>query len=388
MKQNNQSRDKYKNKRKHKNKSKKNTHKIDTNFYGSHLIPITPIINYMKDNFDTYLTHLKQVETENKYVIYLDDVFQTNNIFHPTGQIYNLKTEINSNPDMPLDKLIAYAFYMKTKDAFITKDNNPTTNSTYLETLKYQMGKDISRDNRTIKYYNSTYNKNDANGKKDTTKFDQTTYESSYFSNLPNNFLIADKFYKLIIKYYSDKVNRQVDYNIINKIALLSCQNIFNLITDLITIKLNDILSPETNTVFRPTKNIVITFTKEEQTMELNFQSKLIISKNGMLNPEYPCGNLIFTLFVDLKNNKFKFNNFQISYDLDKCDESTENNEVNNETDNPLNSKMNLKYAMPVALGIGGIISTPFILGALGGKNNKKKIPVKKIKTRKLRNKT
>ena len=80
MKQNNQSRDKYKNKRKHKNKSNKNTSKIDTNFYGSHLIPTTPIINYMKDNFETYLTHLKQAEAEDKNVIYLDDVFETKNI--------------------------------------------------------------------------------------------------------------------------------------------------------------------------------------------------------------------------------------------------------------------------------------------------------------------
>ena len=179
----------------------------------------------------------------------------------------------------------------------------------------------------------------------------------------------------MIIEHYSDYVNKQIDYNIINKIALLSCQNIFNLITDLITIKINTILAPETNTVFRPTKNIVITFTEKEQTMEFNFNSKLIISTNGILNPEYPCGKIIFNFFVDLKNNNFKFNNFELSYDLDKCDEHVENNnevtnEVTNEAPNAVGSKMNLKYAMPVALGIGGIVATPFLLGALGGKKS------------------
>ena len=109
--------------------------------------------------------------------------------------------------------------------------------------------------------------------------------------------------------------------------------------------------------------------------MEFNFNSKLIISTNGILNPEYPCGKIIFNFFVDLKNNNFKFNNFELSYDLDKCDEHVENNnevtnEVTNEAPNAVGSKMNLKYAMPVALGIGGIVATPFLLGALGGKKS------------------
>lgn len=388
MKQNNQSRDKYKNKRKHKNKSNKNTSKIDTNFYGSHLIPTTPIINYMKDNFETYLTHLKQAEIEHKNVIYLDDVFETKNIVKPTGKIYNLKTEINSNPNMPLDKLIAYAFYMKTKDAFITKDDKPTTNNAFLETLKYQMGKDISRDDRTIQYYNPNYEKKDSDGKLDTEKYSKQIYNASYFSGLDNNYIVADNFYKLIIKYYANHVNKKINYNVINKIALLSCQNIFNFIDDLVTEKVNNMLAPKLNLVYQPQKNVVITFTEKEQTIEFIFDTKLLISTNVITKNfpngreeilgEPPYGHLSYNLFVDLKNNTFKFNNFELSYEVDKWNGSEQNNVFDNPVDNPGGNNMNLQYAMPVAVGIGGIVATPFILGALGGKRLGKRTRTRK----------
>ena len=370
MKQNNQSRDK--NKRKHK-KSKKNTPKIDTNFYGSHLIPITPIINYMKDNFDTYLTHFKQAETEHKNVIYLDDVFETKNIVKPPGKVYNLKTEINSNPNMPLDKLIAYSFYMKTKEAFITKDKNPTTNNTYLDILKYQMGKDISRDDRTIQYYNPNYEKKDADGEIDTKKYTQIPFNASYFSKYGDDDIVTDEFYKLIIKYYSSYVNKKIDYNIINKIALLSCQNIFSLISDLVSAKIDDMLSPNISSVSDSRKNIVITFTKKEQTMEFNFDSNLLITTTNKDGEEDlifdPRGHLTFNFFVDLNNNNFKFNNFELSYDLGNDSGNDSGNDLGNDgAANPVGNKRNLQYAVPVTVGIGGIVATPFILGALGGK--------------------
>jgi hypothetical protein len=384
MKQNNKSRDKYKNKHKHKNKSNKNTHKIVTNFYGSHLIPITPIINYMKDNFETYLTHLKQAEVEDKNVIYLDDTFETTNIVKPTGKIYNLNTEINSNPNMPLDKLISYAFYIKTKDAFITKDEKPTTNNAFLETLKYQMGKDISRDDRTIQYYNSNYNKKDSDGKLDTEKYSKQVYNASSFSGLDNNYIVADNFYKLIIKYYANHVNKKINYNVINKIALLSCQNIFNFIDDLVTEKVNNMLAPKLNLAYQPQKNVVITFTEKEQTIEFSFDTKLLISTNVITNNfpngreeilgEPPYGHLSYNLFVDLQNNTFKFNNFELSYEVDKWNGPEQNNDINNVADNvadnPAGNNMRLQYAAPVAVGIAGIVATPFILGALGGKRH------------------
>ena len=80
----------------------------------------------------------------------------------------------------------------------------------------------------------------------------------------------------------------------------------FNLVTDLIVIKVNNAVSPETCAVFRPSKSISITLTKEEQTVEFNFKSSLIISKDGNpMDPEYPCGEISFVFYVDLLKNTF-----------------------------------------------------------------------------------
>ena len=46
-------------------------------------------------------------------------------------------------------------------------------------------------------------------------------------------------------------------------------------------------------------------------------------------------------------------------------------------------SNVNLKYALPAAIGTAGIIATPFIIAALGGKRKKRK----KNKTIKKKNK-
>ena len=52
--------------------SKKNKNKKPafSGFYGSQRIPETPIINYMKNNFEPFFTRFKQAEIEHKSVIY------------------------------------------------------------------------------------------------------------------------------------------------------------------------------------------------------------------------------------------------------------------------------------------------------------------------------
>ena len=367
-----------------KNKNKKSAF---SGFYGSQRIPETPIINYMKNNFETFFTRFKQAETEHKSVIVLDDVFETTNIVKPTGNIYNLKTELNGNPNMPLDKLIAYSFYTKNREMFITKDNNPTPENTYLELLKYQMGKDIARDDRTIQYYNPNYGKKNADGETDTKKYTQVLYGTSYFSKYKNDNdggedIVADEFYKLIIKSYANHVNKPFDYNTINKIALLSCQNVVSLVSDLVTEKIGDMLSPHISSVINSRKNNVITFTETEQTMEFNFESGLTITttnENGEEDLNFdPRGHLTFNFFVDLKNNNFRFKNFELSYESDNATENANADAdanadgANNAAVNPVGNRMKLQYAIPVAAGVGGIVATPFILGALGGKKKVK----------------
>ena len=64
---------------------------------------------------------------------------------------------------------------------------------------------------------------------------------------------------------------------------------------------------------------------------------------------------------------------------------SNQDNTVENVTPNEENQGNSfLKYAIPGGLGVG-VIATPFLLGALGGKN--KKLKAKKLKTIKRRRK-
>jgi hypothetical protein len=235
-----------KSKKNKKNKTKKNTKKTQVNNYtrkfnNTKLIPNTQILKYMKNNFKSYLLFKDETAKQDKNVIYLDDCFNFGESLKSKERIFTFESSIPSNPNMNLDKLISYSFYIKTSYAFIDSSNKFTSEDYYLELLKYQMGKDIRRDNRTInsKEYNSDI----------------------YSSEKLNNYEVTDMFYQTLITAYN-KFRDNVNYNIINKIALLSCQNMFNLITDLVSIKLNEILEPELNSVFRPIKSASIYLSK------------------------------------------------------------------------------------------------------------------------------
>lgn len=341
-------------KRKGKGKTIKNYQKLSLQSYSIHYkktkrIPRTNIINYMKLHFETYRQVYDKLEQQGKYVLYLDDCFLLEDTLVTGKRIYSYDSPIQGNPSMSLDKLIAYAFYMKTKYAFVHESNGSiTSESSYLDALKYQMGKDIRRDKRVI------------NGKK---------YDLEYYSDTSNNnYDIADMFYQLLIEtFYAAK--SPIDYNTINKIALLSCQNMFNLLTDLISIKLQELLEPEMNSVFRPVKSANIVVTPDKKTMELIFDSELIISRDQEpVDPEYPCGKVSFILFIDFDKNTFAFSQFKLSYDINTCgpEINTRDNQKSNTSPlDALKRSVKLEYAIPVAIGIGGIIATPFLLGAL-----------------------
>jgi hypothetical protein len=353
---------KSKNKKTNKNKSRKNSQKNKTNYYANYfqntpLIPNSQILSYMKENFENFISLQKELEKKGKYPIYLDDCFEIANLFNTKERKFSFDSPINGKQTMSLDKLISYSFYLKTKFAFLNNNNQPTTEKAYLETLKYQMGKDIRRDNRTI------------NGKEFKSEL--------YADESKSNYKVADMFYLSIINIYN-KFNKHTNFNIINKIALLSCQNMFNLITDMVTLKLNKLLEPEINSVFRPKKGAIITIEKHTKTIEYYFDSQLIISKDGgPIDPEYPCGNLKFKLLFDLNKNTFKFTQFILSYNINDCgpEELISSSVTSNQVEKPNNQDNNsyLKYSIPVVLGVGGIVATPFILGAIGGKEKKRK---------------
>jgi hypothetical protein len=221
--------------------------------------------------------------------------------------------------------------------------------------IKDQIGKDIGRDDRSI------------NGK---------MYEGTRYLDLKDNNSRADLFLTDIIKYLY-KVNKLINLNVLNKIGILSCQNIYGLITDIITVQLKKISKARDNSVFKADKNASITINSSQISIEFNFKSELIISRDEeFMDPEYPCGNLEFVLFIDILHKSYKLKKFILSYDIDKCGPENPNQTINSDLANRENNKTNFltpQYAIPAALVTAGIVATPFLLTTLGGKKTKKK---------------
>jgi hypothetical protein len=339
------------------------------NFKNSPLLPYTKILAYMKTNFNEYYVLKNKLESEGNYkIITLDDCFDIKDKFKIGEREYTFDSSIDGNPDMPLDKLIAYSFYIKSSSMFINKNKLE-----FLKLLKYQIGKDVRRHDRTI---------------------NEKEYKMALYSDQSKtNYVITDIFYQTLIDtFYNANASKQIDYDIVNKMGLLSCQNMYGLITDLITIKLSEITHPEVNSVFRPDKSETIIINNEETSIEYFFKSQIIMSRDGEgMDPEYPCGTLEFKLLFDLKANIFKFTSFKLTYNINNCGPEIQNQgnnqgqgQGNNQGQEPKkDSLVKWEYALPAGVGIAGLVATPFLLGAFGGKI--KRTPRKTKKTKKLR---
>jgi hypothetical protein len=268
---------------------------------------------------------------------------------------------------MSLNKILAYSLYLQSFSWF----QNGIMN---ISSFKYQIGKDVSR--AEVKINNELL----------------VIPEDDY----GNNILITDKFIIKIMNVLSKFTI--IDFDLVNKIGILMCQNLFNFITQTISLMTRHKIEPEISAETKATKNILINLTQNEQSIIFNFNSLLTISYNEELNPEYTCGNLDFSLLVDLKKNIYKFTKFILNYDIEKC-KPPDNNE--NQIDNQINNNANqnnknnenkgtpdiIKYGIPLGILATGLVGTPFLLGALGGKHNKKlkrkSIKMKKVKRNK-----
>jgi hypothetical protein len=340
-----------------KSKNKNNTKKmrssiVPINYYSNvykntQFLPKTQIINYLFSGYKLY----KNEKNDKTPALTLKDCFIIDNDSFPRGlKKGTIDASLKMNPKTPLDKLISYCFYLKQPYIFERKNEDNVNGITI---IKQQIGKDIKRSNRTI------------NGK---------LYDSLYYNQFGENVHAADVFYQNIIDQFISANHKNVNLNMVNKFALLSCQNIFNLITDLITIKLNEILSPETNSVFRPDKFTNIIINNNQLSIEIGLTSKLIISRNEEpINPEYPCGNLEMLLYIDLLHNKYELKTLKLTYDINKCGPDEPNEQYDK-------IKYKPEYVIPGGILTAGIVATPFLLGVLGGKRKKYNRRTKKIR--------
>jgi hypothetical protein len=338
-------------------------------FKNTELLPITYIIRFMKEHFPAFLTLKTTADAKHIDIFYIDDCFDFANKVKPKKRQSNFSfnSPVYRNPTFTLSKLIAYSFYIKSNYAFYDiKNNHIYEYAQILPFIKTQIGKDICRDTRII---------------------NNKTFNSQLYSSFQNYYKIADIFYEKILGYLS-KVNPNINYNIANYIMLLSCQNMFNLITDLISIKLNEFLLPESCMIFKSNKNVKYIINKNEISINFYFTSKLLISTNQSFNPESPCGDLSFVLSINLITETFKLSKLIINYDTTKC--NIDEDDVNTNTpsvNDHYEPIKNLSYVelAPIVLGVSSIIAAPFMLAALGG-NKPKSNPkyYKKHKTAKI----
>jgi hypothetical protein len=317
-------------------------------YYGKKILPTTNIIQYIDSNFNVYMSMKAQKEKQDLPSASFEDFFIVDDILKKKEKSADINIQINKRPNTSLDKLLAYSLYYSEYKNWFNSPNKKMDTSLF----KYQVGKDLSRID--FKINNIKYNANDED----------------------NNSLKADKFNVEIINILSKF--SVINFDLINKIDIVMCQNILNFITDLISLMISIKIAPEKLIITKAEKNATITLTKLEQNIAFNFKTKFYITKDGGINdPEFTCGDMEFIFVIDFKRKTYKLEKFNCKYNADICYQTeslqpnVENNQNKNEKEKD-NSKY-FRYGIPIALGVGGIVSAPFLLAALGGKNKRYK---------------
>ena len=332
-------------------------------YYGKNLLPITKIIQYIDTNFNDYMIMKDQKSASDLPASSFEDFFIVDDILKKKENIADINIQINKQPNVSLNKLLAYSlYYSEYKNWFKTKKMD-------IALFKNQVGKDASRMDFTINNKKINFNDEDENSIK------------------------ADKFNIELMNILSTFT--VIDFNLINMIDVVMCQNILNFIMDLISLLVMKKFAPEKLLITQVEKNAIITLTKSEQNIVYNFKTKFYITKDGgIYDAEFTCGNMEFSFLIDFKKSTYKFTNFKCKYDANICYQGAElealpananaPDQVVNEEAIEGDSSKYFTYGIPIALGVGGIVATPFILGALGGKNKK----IKGKGKRKRKNKT
>ena len=266
------------------------------------------IVKYMKKIYIPFIDEKNQNNQMNKNELNLTDIFSVPPELQKPEQITSINTNLPQNNNMSLDKFIAYSLLFKSFNFF--EKEQPKLGQLNMTKFKYQVGKDLARVPITVN--SIPLPKNIVTFKNNTKLVD------NYKTSEVDNYKTADNFNEYILQIM---VNNKIvlSLNTIIKIDAIMCQDIFNSVSQLISLFVIDKVSPEYATETAATKSVDIILTEQKQYINYNFICKLIISYNQYLNPEYTCGSYSFKLTFDLKNNKFALNDFKLEYNVDKC---------------------------------------------------------------------
>lgn len=335
-------------------------------YYGKKILPMTDIIQYINNNYNDYMVMKKQKDALDLPPFSFEDFFIVDNVLTKKEDSANIDIQINKNPNASLNKLLAYSlYYSEYKNWF----NSPNQNMD-LASLKFQSGKDFSRIDLSIN--NKIYKSNTGDGENEG----------------DDNSLKTDKFNVKLMNILSSF--SVISFDLINKFDIAMCQNMINFFTDLTTLLIIKKIAPEKFILTKAQKSIDINLTKSQQIVSYNFKANFWITKDGSIyNPEFTCAELDLIFLIDFKRNTYKFSKFKLNYNSAICYQDEEGSPVNtsnatnenNGNEKEKNKPNYFKYGIPIALGVGGIVAAPFLLGALGGKN--KKLKLKKTKKNK-----
>jgi hypothetical protein len=298
-----------------------------SNFRNTNLLPLTPIFKLVEEEYNAYLSNPNSEDLSLKDIINIDFGLFLNS----TNGNYN-GSNIKNNSNFNLEKLLCYLIYTKSSSLLVKKEND--LYELTISELKGQIGKDIVRLDVFINNIKENFKiMNGGNPNPET---------PSGISSLPDDIKldaitklnnnedisydkITDKYMEFLI---GKEDNDFINYNILNEIGILSCQNIFNFIVQLLQIQIkqstqntlkNDYLlvSPTTQ---KDSNDIPTVSKNKELRIEINnnkivsifFDSYLFTSSDFI-----SVGRITFTMSFDLINNSFQFDTLNISYNLE-----------------------------------------------------------------------
>ena len=204
------------------------TKDVDVNYYENHfkntkLIPYTSIIQNIYENFRPNIINKE---------ITIEDIFSFDGIIENNRTIKN----INNNQNFGLDKLLEYIYYYKSFSFFYDETKKEKKSLSFLiENLKNQIGKDIKRVDIYIN--NIIIDRN------------EISFETDHSA--------TDILYTKLIYAFTLQKNNNINLNIINKLSLLTTQNILNFITDILSSFIQNQFK-QTPNINRPNINIKI----------------------------------------------------------------------------------------------------------------------------------
>ena len=372
---------------------KNNASITEYNYYKNQnekLLPITSIIDYMAENFNTFYEKFKKKRTDGGFgeTIILNDIFVIPPIETVPDQNGNFSftSKFVENPDIPFDYFISLLDWNLSNSKKKNYNEQNIDKLGISESIKNQAGKDIFRLPTII---------------------NNVAYEGT--DNL-DKYQNTDIFNETIMEVMN-KAGILIDLNNINIIDIFMQQNIGNFLSMAISLFASKLIPG--NEIIDENEDLKYLFIsrsfQQDKPMKKEFilnkqkQNILISGETELFLESEEAGNFSFILNIDLKNKKYYLDNLTINFNVeniitpntnlsDNLVESVDSSlsNINNKAYNFINKH---KGKIAAGVAVSGLVSVGalYLTGILGGKSKKlqrsKKLKTKKLKRNKIKNK-